>query len=488
VTQRRLVVGRSRFCYRMPARAPGRDELRARLDGSFRDQGAGLAASAVAALVPSGDGVVVVRRASVRLRMGPASRPDVVGRAWTVGVAAAVEAALCTGSDDVVRFPDRASYVARFVEESVAGAAPSRWWLESFGGRVHEPPAVAVPAVLRADPSSAAAVLAALARARRLAWVAASIGERAAAEVVASLPVGVDQPHALTALATAVRTWPDGARGLPGPEAVALYLAGVVAAAKGGGGLGPAEARAVTAVAKSWEALAALPSRGRSEAAAAADVILRRAALRVPSTTADLPVAVEPGEGPEAGVTRFGGVFLLLPALAVVLGDVEHDDLAAARYAVLLTCFGPGARRLARHDGGLVAAAGLDAPPDALAGAVERAAVILPADPDDLKPNDAAHVDTAWLGWRGPAVADTAAAVLRAFARGLPGFANAGFAHLAENFLTGAARFTTGPDGLVVTLPDVPLKVVLHLAGWRGNRFEIDWLPGGALTVEGEAG
>jgi hypothetical protein len=218
------------------------------------------------------------------------------------------------------------------------------------------------------------------------------------------------------------------------------------------------------------------------------------------------------------------------------------------RWLLLLKCLGPERRPAARHDPALAAAAGLEAVPTAerlralgmagvppladlaaavagwmadrrltlgrppVAEAVELTGgpgivlrdphsgmwlAIDPATPDLGPPAsipppagaDLRHLSTS--GLVGDPAVDLvwswlAALTLHLFARRLPGFARSSAAHLSRNFLAGTALFSRGDDGLTVTLPRVPLRLVLAMGGW--GRHDIPWLPRQTLRIQDRVG
>jgi hypothetical protein len=86
-----------------------------------------------------------------------------------------------------------------------------------------------------------------------------------------------------------------------------------------------------------------------------------------------------------------------------------------------------------------------------------------------------------------PVVAALAGEVMTAFASRLPGFSCSSVGYLRRNFLLGPATVRWDPGGVRADLPAVPLAVVLRMAGTAHRRWEIQWLPGGILELEGGA-
>jgi hypothetical protein len=69
-----------------------------------------------------------------------------------------------------------------------------------------------------------------------------------------------------------------------------------------------------------------------------------------------------------------------------------------------------------------------------------------------------------------------AAAVLRSFARRLPGFNWSGFDHLYRNFLAGESRIRFTTSEVLVELPRSPLHSILRMAGFDGHQYTVPWL------------
>jgi hypothetical protein len=449
----RLVVERMSVRYRVPRAEPVPAALRGMLDDVLTDAVNDRLAHALAPLVDTaGDEVVVVRELRTRLVVGRgAGLAAAFGAATARGVAVAVNGGPL--ALDVRRFRDRADLLTTFVEEVVAGTAARRWYLSSFGAATAAPPSRAVRETMSGSPHALAA-LASLGRAGRLAWIAAAIDDHECAAIVDALPVSAaDDGYAdgRTALAGVVRAWPTEARALTTPGRVALFLAGTAAAREGPAARwSVARHRLVRTLAAAAAELATLPSPGDAALADAAAALWRdrtASALPARSVGARDDVPDEAHLDDSVVVTAYGGAFLLLPALLDVAPRAMLES-PGARLLVLRQCLGPDAF----HDAGVAVAAG--------------------AGREAVAPDAARRLSPVAL------------AVLRRFARGLPGFDRASVEHLRRNLLTGAARFVVGPDGCTGALPDVPLRIVLHLAGWAGSRVEVPWLPGGALTFE----
>ncbi|MBI1205815.1 MAG: hypothetical protein GC191_00855 [Azospirillum sp.] len=134
------------------------------------------------------DAVWVIRRLDLDLA---------VDAAWTGAVtaarlAAAVGAALAEvvagrAANAAIRFPDRASYLAQFLDDLAAGCAFERWYYPSFRGLGALPTTSAVRIVLERDAGVAIRALSLLGRRRRLTRVLGCLSEPDAARLVGGL-------------------------------------------------------------------------------------------------------------------------------------------------------------------------------------------------------------------------------------------------------------------------------------------------------------
>lgn len=86
--------------------------------------------------IAGGDPAVHVLR-HVRVGLAVTGAPDeaMLGRRWSDGIAAAVARSLAgPEGEDRIRFSDQAEFVARFIDELVAGSAWERWYFGAFAG------------------------------------------------------------------------------------------------------------------------------------------------------------------------------------------------------------------------------------------------------------------------------------------------------------------------------------------------------------------
>ena len=69
----------------------------------------------------------------------------------------------------------------------------------------------------------------------------------------------------------------------------------------------------------------------------------------------------------------------------------------------------------------------------------------------------------------------------RDLGRRLPGFSASSAPYIAVNLLVGPGSFRFEPATSRASLPDVPLRVALQMAGWEDRIVTAPWLPGGTL-------
>lgn len=514
-----VLIERARCRYRVPRGHPRNGELQVRLDRLLRERVPAACDELLARSIPSGPGIVVIDRLDLRLVFanGPGGEARVAA-VWARGIAVAVARALAEAAPDrVARFDDRAHRLATLVEEIASGAAWGRWYHEDLAALSGLPASAAIRTALLSDRGDPLAALARLARSGRLGAVAAVLAEGDAQQILAAIERDAAvAPAAITAPPHVLRLALAQAR----PALAALSL---VAELAQDATLSRADVELVRHLARVAPVLRERPAgdwtprtlmaaadahgadAGRAVRAllAAAPTLLAEAAEAVAGTRVERG-AEHAADGREL-VTSFGGALLLLPALAELglerrlrAAGLADDAVAAAvplgRWLTLLKCVPEAARAEARHDPVLCVGAGLDAAPggEAVAwlaeltgGAIATAlgaSVDMPSDwsaalaTPRLAPDE--HADAAW--------SSIATLLLRRFARGLPGFQRSGPAHLARNFVAGTSHVRIGHDGVLATLPSVPLQIVLRVAGWDGSVVEVPWLPGARLTFEAD--
>jgi hypothetical protein len=490
----RVVLRRVRWTWRVPhgVAVPGGDAARALGSQRLADRCAAVLGPAVEA----GDGVLVVRRLDLRVRLHGSPAGDRLAELLAAALGEGVRRSVGEGRAGVARFRSWGEYTAAFVEARLGGSVDPGW---PFGLLAGSQPAAApgvgaaVAGALRLRADALADALVALARRGRLDAALGTLDTADADDLfralAAAAPPGAATPEARSAIGLGLAT----AGGLRAhPPALRLWLAARLAA-DGELSTGALEvARTVAA----RGGVSALPAGGASGPA-------RRGAAAGAHDAAP-GAGAPPAATGEVVVTPFGGVLLLVPLMTEIAelggpaagagaGDGDPAVVAGVlRLIVLLACLGRDTWDLARVDPVTVGLAGLPSPPspDRLAAAISLLT--------------AAAADGGGTGRRGPAgapaavgpadvaalvagaagriaVAGLASRLMAAFAARLPGFSESTAGHLRRNFLLGPAATRWDDDGVHAELPAVPLAIVLRMAGMGRRRSQIDWLPGGSL-------
>lgn len=515
----RLRLGRVHLATRlaMPERSARRTRRLAEADVA-----AALRRDLSARLADGDPSVWLIRKLEVSLVVdAEQDAGEALGRA----VRAAVERALRGDGEGVLRYADRAEQLATFLEDLAAGDAFGHWYHARCRGLAPLPLAQALRLALARAPDEARPALLRIHAGLRLAPWIDRIGEPGAQAVLSlfGAPQGaVATPDvtrrrllALAVAEPAMRRWRTNAQGL-------LALS-VMAASES-----PAPLEAIVAVVRSAlpaviEALwpSATPPAARLLSAADADAPegktagRRRSETRAPRPKARAPDLLEPL------TTPFAGVFLLWRS-ALALGLPQMLDGPAARLHLAAALAGPDrdaaladpalhwltghvptegeaaprppaslavARRLVEHAAPramtlvrqrrrrvhvLQDAASEDWLATGGAPAVARIAEALELGPvkrasGDLRPvgPDLDHFATA-PDWRVAARAAHAD-----LARRLPGLARSSAVWVARNLLAGAGTLDTAEDGPRLTLPRVPLDLVLRMTGMDGTRVDL---------------
>ena len=431
----------------------------------------------------------VLRRLDVRLAV-PASEPDpaVQSRRVAAAVAVAVARVVAAGpSADAVRFTSPAEFVASYLQARLARHGQS-WVFERFSGLAALPVPDALPAAARiagVDLLDAVAELVAsggwvrlltTSTPAELARLAGSLRRRAEG---AGAPADA---RAAASAAWAARQALDPAGNPPDPPGARalLELLGDLAA---GQRVTPGLVAAVWRVAAPGAA-AASPVPGGSAAPPG------EPAEPVAGAPAAVPAGV-PAPGPDprpAGPQLFAsagaGAFLLLPDLEELLaGDdrlaADSPAAAAVRAAVLAGALGD---RIDADDPAVRLAAGLTRPPEpqvwaaCLAGPVTAWADRLGADPVHGWQHREDYRWVAAAASRHPGLGIAAIALLRRFARHLPGFGSARAAHLLPQVVPPGGTVRVDADLVAAALPTGPLQVLLALAGLDTFACRVPWL------------
>jgi hypothetical protein len=363
----RLRIEKLHAEYLVGERHPSPERLARRLDEVVRKElPAALRAMLTPALRADDPSVWIIHRIEVPVYINAAWEPDEIGRSWSRQITKALVPDLCgTGdSTNVVRFQDRAAYLAQFVADAASGEAWSHWFYRSFDGLRMLPISAAIRTALLED---AACGLVALQRLPlpELARVVGALAETDATILLnawASEDGGAALDSALAAVSAqwqSVAAFSDVSSGFR----TALVLSVRAAAAGATGRAAVVAAKAVAGLAAVAHGLPgdvvrrllrALVSDDmtsvREIAGVAAPVLDALARLPGPlleaafATVAPLPAAPISTEGPRR--TPFGGALLLLPLLGALPLDAvadwpslgETSAAQALRWLVLVKC------------------------------------------------------------------------------------------------------------------------------------------------------
>ncbi|HEX7985643.1 MAG TPA: hypothetical protein VF616_19150 [Duganella sp.] len=482
---------------------PRPDHLRDRIDEVAAGLGAVLAAGLEPLFDAHGDGVCLIRRMELDLALDADAGEPQQRAAWARQIAVTIARRLAGDGDGIVRFASRAAQLAHFLDRLAAGDAWSLWYHRQYAGLCALPDAMAARTALLADGEAGLAALRSMdgwTRQRLLGILGEAECRRVLDGFAADGAPCQDAGRTISEALPGCRTPPAHT----GAAALELYLA---LAAAGGTMPGRDHAMLVRAVA----ALRAAVARGETGLAEALAGSTPAALVRLivdvlGPGAADLALALQALPAAErsllasaldaAGVPRaveytiHGGVFLLLDALEAVM----PSNLTAWP-----DCIGAQARMPAGQALRLLVLAnglGPEQAPQILEDTLWRALFAVPprlgrrdlaewsaALPPALLAQWTRELRVAPLPAWPPAPARVARvlgrashALLRRFARRLPGFTDAGAQYLRSNFLCTGARAEYNGDSLTATLARAPLDVILAMSTLSATTLQLDWL------------
>ncbi|MGH9255747.1 MAG: hypothetical protein ACRD3C_14395 [Vicinamibacterales bacterium] len=483
--------------------------LKARLHDLACDQLAQALGAAFEPYVKANDpSVWLVRRLDVDIGLDAAQSNDEVVGGWARQLSQSLSSKLDPEDADVVRFDDRASYLARYVVERAAGTADTKWYFRMSRGLRMLPASAAIRTALTDDPADGRRALRLLASGD-LMRVASTLSEADAGrvlEVVAASGAGDAGRERL------IDAWEASSAATIG-NASGAALTAFVALARAGDG-GPDAARTLLALAGFVRRARELAQSLREDliasfaAADYASLVQREGVARAERLAPLLgwpadalrrvaaPAVSNQDLGVEWRHTPFGGVFLLLPRLAELPLPEEFGDLALLRLWLAVKCVGterafpffcdPLVRELLGVDADLSADAFRKWQRRVPDVAFARLDAMLAEDEhrrgnsDDLQPGDLTYLDLPKAlrasRARDRRVAAASQRVLRNLAWRLPGFSASSFRHLFDNFLDCPAKLRQDAHTRVVTLGRVPLSVVLNMTGAARDSFVCPWL------------
>jgi hypothetical protein len=415
--------------------------------------------------LPVRGGYWILRRVSVTSLLGAAWTSGQMSRALAAEVAGAVAEVQARGVDpeQTLWFPDRAAFLARFLQDLAEGRAGGRWEYADLAGLLARTGS-ALEELAQAEPVELATALASLGTGVLESLALMTADEEAVLLRLAPSPA----PRRGAAVATLRRLLAEGRKIGPLVLAVVsardrgLPLAAVWEEAVVVAGLTDLATRAgpeaVTALhAGDWARLARLGDAFLPVVGWTDDAREELAAALVVSESRDsdaVPV--------ERAHTGFGGAFLLAPLVDDLADWTADPDDSCLRLLVLTAALGRGSSTAPAYDPVVRALVGLSPKADpfrTLSKPVVRAAITVAPVVDEVR----LAVDGS-----GPVhdlVAGAAAALLAALGRHLPGMTGATPSYLWTNVLDLDAWVTWGNDEHVVVLGHSPLAVLLSMAG-----------------------
>jgi hypothetical protein len=320
----------------------------------LRDASDRLAAALGELLAPLGklgDEVILIRKLELSFELDTSLDPNALARQWAARIAAGVAAWLRPEArTSMVRFPDQAHYLARFLVDTASGHAAQLWYYKRWRGLAPLSAAAQLRTALIEKPSHGMAALATL-PALELTAVLTALGPREArrvCEAVLATSTRADELESVAVtLAPLVSAWLPIAASLSSAWQAGLAL---VARALAGRTLQDTHVRTAVEVAVAVAAVARGQGVGPSHAAILDDagIASPAALLALTSDTrrallAPLGVAAaQPIAAPASWYTRLGGLLLLLPRIAELpLDALFGPDAGLARLAILSRAAGP---------------------------------------------------------------------------------------------------------------------------------------------------
>jgi hypothetical protein len=529
-TSGRLRVASLDATYLVAEGHPSPERLARQLDDIVRKElPAALRTTLMPLLKSSDPSLWFIRRLDVPVDVNAGWEPNAIARSWAQRISRTLAQDLSGAGDgsNVIRFPDRAAYLARFVVDAASGDAFSHWVYRSFAGLRALPVSAAIRTALAVDPALGLAALQRL-DLRELSVVVGALTEADAERGLDALAGDHDAMSLDASLPAAAAAWPAIAAQCDALSVPRAALALFVRAAAGGR-LAALAAQAIATLA----AVVRVRSPGtvsQLRAALLAGDLVRVRAIAAPGTpvpellarlsTAQFDAAlraVAPASAAqqaaiEPGQTRFGGALLLLPFLDALPLDALAGDWPplhgtsaprVLRWLVLLKCLGQPRMDAVLHDPLLRDLFGI-APqigwPQTAAwlGALGRtrgrelARLLLPrprrgvgapaADLAYLALPRSAGIDPLWQR----ALTVAACRVMREFAARLPGFEGSRCDYLYRNFLDLAATLEYEPARIAVRLGRPPLHLVLAMTGATRAHMRLDWLDPRPIALFGE--
>ncbi len=469
----RMTFGRAETTYFVP-----RDrvfELRARGETAWRAHLGSALEAVLAPILPRDDPRVwVIRNLDVDFTFpAEVDDPRALAYAWAREIARSLACAIRDG-EGVTHFASRAAFLAQFAADVAAGRDTGCWYYESFASLRALPRSAVIREAIVREPEEAAAVLFELARTQRLEPVLRVLHENSARLIAdAAFPA-------------------SDANVAPSPRMIESLLAladGLAERAPDGSFASAHNAiRLCVALSATSPSLALVDVRTHVDRVLAFTAILAASAepwsvveaLIDGDATAALAMSVADGRLPDVATIEFftrlaatrpdvvtcaAGTLAPSPA-----GELRSEKRVASAFAGLALLLQPLAeleieddRELRRR---IAAQCAIGVHPAEVLG---DAIVELFAGPRRDEEEEPVVSEER--------VVELAHEVMTRFASRLFGFAGSSGEFLYANFIEGRGALREDEGTIVVELPQVPLEIILHLAGVHGRRFPLPWLP-----------
>jgi hypothetical protein len=482
-------IGRMRNLYLVGTDHPAPEQARARLDDVARLRVAEVCRGVLdLALNRENPSVWFIRRLEFDLALDlGAADPEAIARLWGENIAQGLLRTLMAGEDggNVIRFDNRADYLARFIADLAADRAWQQWYYSPMASLRSLPRTAAIRETFLREPAMALAVILRLDANGDLARTASLLSESDANLILAAAGLRTTGPADRDQMEALVEAWRDLERGLrvtpsgfrplklaaacgfsPGAHVIAHFLR----LADSLGGVRPPGGAAILDDATAAQLAESIAFLGAADG--------DRAWLDKVARDLSMPNATVARGGAQVIESPFCGLFLLLPAM-MEAASPEVLESAPLRFLLALKCLGRSRVPAAWLDAAVWLACGLNGAP----AIEELQQAEIPV--DDREPLDDPYLSL--LGLDPPLVESgavdrrlsaEAVAVLRSFAAELPGFQKSSFAFVYENFLAGPGLVSIRPDSIEVDLPAVPLSIVLRMSGLEERPCSPPWLNG----------
>jgi hypothetical protein len=511
-----LIVDRLLNIYLVPQDHPAPEQVRRDLDEVARKYVADAWGQALSAVLdPRDPSIWLIDKVNTDVLMDiNAAPPDGVAAFWAAKMADSVAKTIARGEDGsrIMRFADRAAYLAYFLRDLAAGTAWSKWYYREFEALRSLPSGPAIREAMTREPEMAEPALLHLVKTDLISEVTNVLSE-SDQERLLHLCSAKEAAPGQKCFRAVLEEWaaaPNRSR-----RALDLYLKArhahpefpsaevrggverILTIARWADTMQLNDILAAAGAHRLSEILLRLPPQEQETALylaslASDDPTLRGRIEQIIFSAGENGRALErPPRSRKQNTSRFaspwGSVFLLLPTLIadrqLMAAYGGHED-GALRCLLFAACLRANFTD-SRHDQALLTAAGLAETPELLLLQQARPKTNVDIGQLDLLPDDFEHINAAGKDWW-PDIAlaapgrheltMAAAAVIRNFARQLPGLGKSSFEYLWRNVFSGGSVITLVPGLVLVELGPPPLQIVLRMAGLDGVCFNPPWL------------